>query len=275
MSGPRWAASSSRPLTWWSAAPINTGQQFEVGPPVTTPPIFNFGGSSDVPVSEPVGLTVEEPEQSTAPEPAAKSGRGWQAEASRGGPGGWKVDTSGYAEACCDTAGRGIRTIRVTRTDAMAVTNRSAGARAGCGRAGGRTAADHSRAWFRRPNPGIHAAPGDDQEDFVTTGRAARSEGASGTARDSLGYLLAEPPWWSSGYGSWWPSGAPPIRLPTTPSAACTSPTTPSTELLGSAAAEGVAIDHEQLAQLDAEAERGRTIRNRHSAPHGWPARPD
>ena len=57
-------------------APINTGQQFEVGPPVTTPPIFNFGGSSDVPVSEPVGLTVEEPEQTTAPEPAAKSGRG-------------------------------------------------------------------------------------------------------------------------------------------------------------------------------------------------------
>ena len=58
------------------SAPINTGQQFEVGPPVTTPPIFNFGGSSDVPVSEPVGLTVEEPEQSTAPEPAGKSGRG-------------------------------------------------------------------------------------------------------------------------------------------------------------------------------------------------------
>ena len=29
------------------SAPINTGQQFEVGPPVTTPPLFNFGGSAD------------------------------------------------------------------------------------------------------------------------------------------------------------------------------------------------------------------------------------
>src|SRR6185295_13912579 len=40
------------------SAPINTGQHFEVGPPVTTPPIFNFGGSRDVPVSEPVGLAA-------------------------------------------------------------------------------------------------------------------------------------------------------------------------------------------------------------------------
>jgi hypothetical protein len=56
------------------SAPINTGQQFEVGPPVTTPPLFNFGGSKDVPVSEPVGLVAEEPEPSPA-EPAGKAGR--------------------------------------------------------------------------------------------------------------------------------------------------------------------------------------------------------
>jgi hypothetical protein len=56
------------------SAPINTGQQFEVGPPVTTPPLFNFGGSRDVPVSEPVGLASAEPAQAAAPEPAGKPG---------------------------------------------------------------------------------------------------------------------------------------------------------------------------------------------------------
>jgi len=58
------------------SAPINTGQHFEVGPPVTTPPIFNFGGSRDVPVSEPVGLAAVsgEPEGSAA-EMAGRSGR--------------------------------------------------------------------------------------------------------------------------------------------------------------------------------------------------------
>jgi hypothetical protein len=50
------------------SAPINTGQQYEVGPPVTSPPVFNFGGSSAVPVSEPVSLTAAE-------EPAEKPGR--------------------------------------------------------------------------------------------------------------------------------------------------------------------------------------------------------
>jgi Pvc16 N-terminal domain len=45
------------------SAPINTGQQFEVGPPVTSPPVFNFGGSRDVPVAEPVALTAEEPKE--------------------------------------------------------------------------------------------------------------------------------------------------------------------------------------------------------------------
>jgi hypothetical protein len=53
------------------SAPINTGQHFDVGPPVTTLPIFNFGGSGDVPVSEAVGLVLAEPEKAT---PAAGSG---------------------------------------------------------------------------------------------------------------------------------------------------------------------------------------------------------
>ena len=58
------------------SAPINTGQQFEVGPPVMTPPIFNFGGSRDVPVSEPVGLAAVsgEPGRSAA-ELSETSGR--------------------------------------------------------------------------------------------------------------------------------------------------------------------------------------------------------
>jgi hypothetical protein len=59
------------------SAPINTGQQFEVGPPVITPPRFHFGGSSDVPVSENVGLSAvdNELEESKPSQPAAKSQR--------------------------------------------------------------------------------------------------------------------------------------------------------------------------------------------------------
>jgi Pvc16 N-terminal domain len=59
------------------SAPINTGQQFEVGPPVVAPPRFHFGGSSDVPVSENVGLSAvdNEPEESKPSQPAAKSQR--------------------------------------------------------------------------------------------------------------------------------------------------------------------------------------------------------
>jgi len=58
------------------SAPISTRQQFEVGPPVTTPPLFNFGGSKDVPVSEPVGLAAEEPERSVeSPGEPARTGK--------------------------------------------------------------------------------------------------------------------------------------------------------------------------------------------------------
>jgi hypothetical protein len=38
------------------SAPINTGQQFDVGPPVTAPPQFNFGGSGGLGAPEAVGL---------------------------------------------------------------------------------------------------------------------------------------------------------------------------------------------------------------------------
>jgi Pvc16 N-terminal domain len=71
------------------SAPINTGQHFEVGPPVTTPPLFNFGGSRDVPVSEPVGLTSVEREQAAAAEASGKpegAGRAKRAAAAQPAP---------------------------------------------------------------------------------------------------------------------------------------------------------------------------------------------
>ena len=58
-----------------ASVPINTGQHFEVGPPVITPPLFNFGGSKDVPFSERVGLASREPAQAAAAAPARKPGR--------------------------------------------------------------------------------------------------------------------------------------------------------------------------------------------------------
>jgi hypothetical protein len=58
------------------STPIDTGQQFEVGPPVLIPPIFNLGGSGNVPVFEQVAWASEEPEQSfAAAAPPPKPGR--------------------------------------------------------------------------------------------------------------------------------------------------------------------------------------------------------
>jgi hypothetical protein len=57
------------------SAPINTGQQFEVGPPVTTPPLFTFSGSKDVPVSEIVALAPPEADQVAAAAETGKPGR--------------------------------------------------------------------------------------------------------------------------------------------------------------------------------------------------------
>jgi hypothetical protein len=57
------------------STPINTGQQFEVGPPVTAPPLFNFEGSRDVPVSELAGLVATVPAGSAVAEAAGKPGR--------------------------------------------------------------------------------------------------------------------------------------------------------------------------------------------------------
>lgn len=42
------------------SAPINTGQQFEVGPPVTEPPLFHFAGTSGFPGSEELGFALSE-----------------------------------------------------------------------------------------------------------------------------------------------------------------------------------------------------------------------
>jgi hypothetical protein len=41
------------------SAPINTGQQFPLGPPVTAPPRFSFGGSGGFPGTEKVGMSIE------------------------------------------------------------------------------------------------------------------------------------------------------------------------------------------------------------------------
>jgi hypothetical protein len=57
------------------STPINTGQQFEVGPPVMAPPLFKFEGSRDVPVFEAAGLAATEPEPSAAAGAVGKPGR--------------------------------------------------------------------------------------------------------------------------------------------------------------------------------------------------------
>jgi hypothetical protein len=52
-------------------APVNTGQQFPMGPPVTSLPRFTFGGSRGFPGDENVGLSVEP--AASAPKPTGKS----------------------------------------------------------------------------------------------------------------------------------------------------------------------------------------------------------
>ena len=55
------------------SAPINTGQQFDVGPPVTAPPLFNFGGSGGLGAPEAVGLGFgAEPAAAGGSEPAGR-----------------------------------------------------------------------------------------------------------------------------------------------------------------------------------------------------------
>jgi hypothetical protein len=81
------------------SAPINTGQQFPLGLPVTTPAIFNFGGSRDVPVFEQVSLAFEEPEQSSvATEPAEGTGRAGKRKRSAAGQPGGKTKQAGGPE---------------------------------------------------------------------------------------------------------------------------------------------------------------------------------
>jgi hypothetical protein len=55
------------------SAPISTGQQFPLGPPVTEPPLFSFGGSAGWPGTEPmsVDFTVEAPPADAAAPSAA------------------------------------------------------------------------------------------------------------------------------------------------------------------------------------------------------------
>ncbi len=58
------------------SAPINTGQQFDVGPPVTAPPLFHFGGSGGLGAPEDVGLGFgAEPAAAGGSEPGSGGGR--------------------------------------------------------------------------------------------------------------------------------------------------------------------------------------------------------
>jgi hypothetical protein len=50
------------------SAPINTGQRMEVGPPVTEPPLFHFGGSAGLGGPEELSFAVD----NTGPEGAGK-----------------------------------------------------------------------------------------------------------------------------------------------------------------------------------------------------------
>ena len=57
------------------SAPINTGQQFDVGPPVTAPPQFHFGGSGGLGAPEAVGLGFgAEPAAAGGSEPGSGAG---------------------------------------------------------------------------------------------------------------------------------------------------------------------------------------------------------
>ena len=67
----------------------------------------------------------------------------------------------------------------------------------------------------------------------MTTGRAARSEGASGTARDSLGYLLARAALVEQRVRELVAERRAADPAPDDPFAGSTSPMTPSTSCLG------------------------------------------
>ena len=95
------------------SAPINTGQQFDVGPPVTAPPLFHFGGSGGLGAPEDVGLGFgSEPAAEAAPN-AETGGTG------RGS--GKKAGTSAAAAEAAEPA----------RTEEAAERARLAGVRAG------------------------------------------------------------------------------------------------------------------------------------------------
>jgi hypothetical protein len=84
------------------SAPINTGQRFAVGPPVTEPPLFHFGGSGGLGAPEDVGLGF-----GAEPATAGGSGSGPGTGAGRSSPkrGGKKAGTSGAAATGTAPAG--------------------------------------------------------------------------------------------------------------------------------------------------------------------------
>jgi hypothetical protein len=115
------------------SAPINTGQQFEVGPPVTAPPQFNFGGSGGLGAPEAVGASFPG-------EPAAAGGSGVGAESGSGSAagtggsakrGGRKAGTSAAGPAASASAARAAEAAEPVTPEQAAERARVAGVRAG------------------------------------------------------------------------------------------------------------------------------------------------
>jgi len=100
------------------SAPVDTGQRYQTGPPVTAPPRVSLGGSTGWPPTEPAGRT--ERTAALAEQAASRGQRGNGADgAARGTPAGRAAERSG-AEDLADRA-------------AQALVQRQGGARAGTG----------------------------------------------------------------------------------------------------------------------------------------------
>jgi hypothetical protein len=124
------------------SAPINTGQRMELGPPVTEPPLFHFGGSGGLGGPEALGLgfPAEPPAAGRKSQPGAggKPKRGGEkaasATATRAGSGGsaGSAGSAGPADSA-DAAGTADATGAVGSVEATQAVERAqrAGVRAG------------------------------------------------------------------------------------------------------------------------------------------------
>jgi hypothetical protein len=125
------------------SAPINTGQQFDVGPPVTAPPVFNFGGSGGLGAPEAVGVGfpadsaeagASESGSGSGARAAAAPGARSGAMAGAGGSakrGGKKAGTSAAAPAGTASAARAAEATEPATPEEAVERARVAGVRAG------------------------------------------------------------------------------------------------------------------------------------------------